>query len=106
MSGLVYYDEKSPVYIDEAYIAAYFGSFDIEGGLRKLIWGKAASIGPLDVINLINLKIARPLIHAALRLAQFSMIESVFVSNFMPVRFAESGRWAPSQFATLCGIST
>jgi hypothetical protein len=49
--GLVYYGEKSPVYVDEAYLRAYFGKFDIEAGLRKLSWGKADSMGPLDVIN-------------------------------------------------------
>ncbi|GHT68862.1 hypothetical protein FACS1894110_17310 [Spirochaetia bacterium] len=111
--GLVYYDEKSPVYLDEAYIAAWFGRLDIEGGLRKLTWGKADSMGPLDVINpldysdlsdlsdLMNLKIARPLIHASLHLGRFSKLEGVFVPNFEPMRFAESGRWAPAQFASL-----
>jgi hypothetical protein len=49
--GLVYYGKSSPVYIDEAYVRAYFGGFDIEGGLRKLTWGKADALGPLDVIN-------------------------------------------------------
>jgi hypothetical protein len=32
----VYYDEKSPVYVGKVYVRAYFGSFDVEGGLRKL----------------------------------------------------------------------
>ncbi|GHV05571.1 hypothetical protein FACS189485_12770 [Spirochaetia bacterium] len=111
--GLIYYDEKSPVYLDEAYISAWFGRLDIEGGLRKLTWGKADSMGPLDVINpldysdlsdlsdLMNLKIPRPLIHASLHLGRFSKLEGVFVPNFEPVRFAESGRWAPEQFASL-----
>ncbi|MDR0453055.1 MAG: hypothetical protein LBH15_08435, partial [Treponema sp.] len=49
--GPVYYDGKSPVYADEAYVRAYFGNFDVEAGLRKLTWGKADSFGPLDVIN-------------------------------------------------------
>ncbi|MDR1219915.1 MAG: hypothetical protein LBK73_09950, partial [Treponema sp.] len=87
--GLVYYDRKSPVYIDEAYLTAYFGKLDIEAGLRKLTWGKADSLGPLDVINpldysdlsgisdVMNLKIARPLVHASVRLGQFSKLEGV-----------------------------
>jgi hypothetical protein len=111
--GLVYYDEKSPIYVDEAYITAYFGKLDITGGLRKLTWGKADSSGPLDVINpldssaiypemadkndLMALKIARPLVHASFRFGQFSKLEGVFVPNFEPVRFASSGRWAPAQ---------
>ncbi|GHU35272.1 hypothetical protein FACS1894172_16830 [Spirochaetia bacterium] len=111
--GLIYYGERSPVYLDEAYISAWFGRLDIEGGLRKLTWGKADSMGPLDVINpldysdlsdlsdLMNLKIARPLIHASLHFGRFSKLEGVFVPNFEPVRFAESGRWAPAQFASL-----
>jgi hypothetical protein len=92
--GPVYYEERSPVYIGEAYIRAYFGIFDIEGGLRKLTWGKADSMGPLDVINpldysdlsdlsdMMNLKIARPLVHASLMLRQFSKPEAVFVPQF------------------------
>ncbi|MDR2051914.1 MAG: hypothetical protein LBP80_00725 [Treponema sp.] len=108
---------ENPVSIDEAYVRAYFGSFDIEGGLRKLTWGKADSFGPLDVINpldtseiypamadnndLMGLKIARPLIHASLRLGQFSKLEGVFVPNFEPYRFAESGRWVPAQMKLL-----
>ncbi|MDR2786373.1 MAG: hypothetical protein LBB83_10720, partial [Treponema sp.] len=108
---------ENPVIIDEAYVRAYFGSFDIEAGLRKLTWGKADSFGPLDVINpldtseiypemadnndLMGLKTARPLIHASLRLGQFSKLEGVFVPNFEPYRFAETGRWVPAQMALL-----
>ena len=111
--GLVYYDEKSPVYVDEAYVRAYFGNFDVEGGLRKLTWGKADSMGPLDVVNpldysdlsdlsdMMNLKIPRPLIHVSFVFGQFSKLEGVFVPNFEPLRFAESGRWAQAQFAQL-----
>jgi hypothetical protein len=111
--ALIYYDEKSPLYVDEAYIHTWFGGLDIEGGLRKLSWGKADSMGPLDVINpldysdlsdlsdAMNLKIARPLIHASVVLGQFSKLEGVFVPNFEPAYFAEKGRWAPAQFASL-----
>jgi hypothetical protein len=42
---------ETPITIDEAYVRAYFGGFEIEGGLRKLSWGKADSFGPLDIIN-------------------------------------------------------
>jgi hypothetical protein len=111
--GPLYYDGTSPVYVDEAYVTAYFGKVSVEGGLRKLTWGKADSMGPLDVVNpldysdltdlsdMMNLKIARPLIHASLVLGQFSKLEGVFVPNFEPVNFAESGRWAPAQMATI-----
>jgi hypothetical protein len=104
---------ESPVVIDEAYIGAYFGSFDIEAGLRKLTWGKADSSGPLDVINPVDysdlsnmgddagLKIARPLIRASFHFGQFNKLEGVFVPIFEPMKFAETGRWAPAQFAAL-----
>jgi len=102
-----------PVSIDEAYIRAFFGGLEIEGGLRKLTWGKSDSFGPLDVINPLdyseltdlsdsmNLKIARPLIHASYRVGSFSKIEGVFVPSFEPLRYATEGRWVPSQIAQL-----
>jgi len=101
-----------PMSIDEAYVRAFFGGLEIEGGLRKLNWGKADSFSPLDVINpldyseltdlsdLMNLKIARPLIHASYR-AGFSKIEGVFVPSFEPLRYATEGRWVPAQMARL-----
>jgi hypothetical protein len=102
-----------PVSIDEAYIRAYFGRLEIEGGIRKLTWGKADSFGPLDVINpldyseltdlsdIMNLKIARPLIHASYRIGSFSKIEGVFVPWFEPMRYAEEGRWVPEDMEQL-----
>ncbi|MDR2793895.1 MAG: hypothetical protein LBB61_09580 [Treponema sp.] len=94
---------------DEAYLRAYIGIFEIEGGLRKLTWGKADSFGPLDVINPLDnteitdvsdvmaMKIARPLVHAAARFGRFSKLEGVFVPAFEGHRFAMDGRWAPAQ---------
>jgi len=102
-----------PVSIDEAYVRAFFGGLEIEGGLRKLTWGKADSFGPLDVINpldyseltdlsdLMNIKIARPLIHASYRVGSFSKIEGVFVPTFEPLRYATEGRWVPAQMEML-----
>jgi len=102
-----------PMSIDEAYVRAFFGGLEIEGGLRKLTWGKADSFGPLDVINPLNyseltdlsdsmnLKIARPLIHASYRVGSFSKIEGVFVPAFEPLRYATEGRWVPTQMARL-----
>jgi hypothetical protein len=102
-----------PVSIDEAYVRAFFGGLEIEGGLRKLTWGKADSFGPLDVINPLdyseltdlsdsmNLKIARPLIHASYRVGSFSKIEGVFVPSVDPLRYATEGRWVPAQMVQL-----
>jgi len=105
-------DEEPLVKIDEAYLRAYFGKFDIEAGIRKLTWGKADSMGPLDVINpldtsqiytemadntsLMGVKIARPMLHASLRFGQFSKIEGVFIPNFEPHKI-DTGRWAPAE---------
>jgi hypothetical protein len=103
----------SPVSIDEGYVRAYLGNFDITAGLRKLTWGKADSFGPLDVINpldysgvfiemadsvsLAAIKITRPLVHASFRFGQFSKIEGVFVPWFEPHYIPEEGKWAPAQ---------
>ncbi|MDR0409134.1 MAG: hypothetical protein LBH18_01865 [Spirochaetaceae bacterium] len=102
-----------PLNFEEAYLRAYFGLFEIEGGLRKLTWGKADSLGPLDVVNpldnreitdisdILNIKIARPLVHATARIGHFSKLEGVFLPNFEPARLSSSGRWAPAQLAAL-----
>jgi hypothetical protein len=113
--------QEIPVSIDEAYLRAYFGDFEITAGLRKLTWGRADSFGPLDVINpldysavftemadnvsLMGVKIARPLIHAVLRFGQSSKIEGVFVPYFTPHYIATEGRWAPAQMDML-NVST
>jgi hypothetical protein len=109
---------EQPISIDEVYVRAFFGGLEIEGGLRKLTWGKADSFGPLDVINpldysemtdfsdIMNLKIARPLIHASYRISSFSKIEGVFVPFFEPLHYATEGRWVPAQMAQLYQLET
>jgi len=107
----------SPVSIDEAYLRAYIGSFDITAGLRKLTWGKADSLGPLDVINpldysqiftemadstsLMSVKLARPMVHTSFRFGDFSKIEGVFIPWFEPHLIPQSGKWKPAQMEML-----
>jgi hypothetical protein len=103
----------TPRIIDEAYLRGYLGPLDIEAGLRKLTWGKADSLGPLDVVNPIDYsnltditdikerKIARPLVHASWGMGDFSKLEAVFLPNFAGHRFAQKGRWVPAQFANI-----
>jgi hypothetical protein len=103
------WDGSSPVSIDEAYLRVYFGKLDVEGGLRKLTWGKADSFGPLDVVNpldysdlstmtdLAGIKLARPLLHLSYSLGAFSKLEGVFIPGFAGHHFAQDGRWAPAQ---------
>lgn len=105
----VFDGSASPIELGEAYLRAYFGNFSVEGGLRKLTWGKADSFGPLDVVNpidyrdltemtnLMDRKIARPMVHASYTLGSFSKLEGVFIPWFQGHRFADTGRWAPSQ---------
>jgi len=107
---------EQPVSIDEAYVCGYFGNLEIEGGLRKLTWGKADRLGPLDVINpldysdltnlgdTMNRKIARLLIHASYHIGSFSKIEGVFVPMFEPLRYDTKGRWVPAQMKKLNGL--
>ena len=107
----------TPLIIDEAYLRAYISAVNIEVGYRKLIWGKVDSNGPLDVINpidytdLINItdlrerKIARPMIHITLNAGSFSKLEGVFIPNFTPHRFATEGRWMPSQYSNTMEVS-
>jgi hypothetical protein len=107
--------------LDEAYLHAYFGKFDVEAGLRKLTWGKADNMGPLDVVNPLDLsdlsalgnmsdlsgiKIARPLVHASLQLGQLSKLEGVFVPNFEPMPIAMSGRWASEKMEQMSALTT
>jgi hypothetical protein len=102
---------NAPVAIDEAYVRAYFGPLDVEGGLRKLTWGRADSFGPLDVVNPVDysdlssmaeprsVKIARPMVHITWRTGDFSRLEGVFVPWFQGNEYALEGRWAPSQIS-------
>jgi hypothetical protein len=107
------FDGSSPVEIDEAFVRGFFGPFTIEGGMRKLSWGKADSLGPLDIVNpldysdltklsnLQEIKIARPMIHAVLSSGSFTKLETVFVPWFQGHKFASSGRWAPAELGML-----
>jgi hypothetical protein len=107
----VFDGSSSPLSVDEAYIRAYFGSFDVEGGLRKLTWGKADILGPLDVINPLDfsdytrmndagdMKIARPLLHASFRIGSFTKLEGVFVPVFRGHNIDMEGRWKDARMA-------
>lgn len=102
--------------IDEAYVRAYFGPVNIEGGIRKLTWGRADSFGPLDVVNPldytdltkisdpINVKIGRPLAHVSWGIGNFSKLEGVFVPSFRGHRVAMSDRWVPSQIKEITSM--
>lgn len=97
---------------DEAWFRMYFGKLDIETGLRKLTWGKADSLGPLDVLNPLDLtdltvtdslerKIARPMVHASYALGTFTKLEGVVIPSFEGHNISTEGSWAPRQITDL-----
>ena len=108
-------DGSSLLEIDEAYVRAFFGPLAVEGGIRKVTWGKADSYGPLDIVNPQDfrdltrlsdpqdIKIGRPMIRAILSLGSFSRLDAVFVPAFQGDKFATSGLWAPNQITGLAG---
>jgi hypothetical protein len=107
----------TPLILDEAYLRAFFGPVNVTAGYRKLTWGKADSLGPLDVINPVDytdltsitdiqaMKIARPLVHVSWNTGGFSKLEGVFIPNFAGHRFAREGRWTPAQYSTMAGFA-
>ncbi|MDR0997829.1 MAG: hypothetical protein LBL70_02080, partial [Treponema sp.] len=116
---------NTPRLIDEAYIRAFFGPVTVEAGFRKLGWGRADSLGPLDVTNPLDYsdmtratdtlgrKIARPMLHVSWTPLAFSKLEAVFIPAFQGHRYDldEAGRWYPQVIAVdrredmLAGIS-
>jgi hypothetical protein len=104
---------NTPRLIDEAYIRAFFGPVTVEAGFRKLIWGRADSLGPLDVTNPLDYsdltritdtlgrKIARPMLHVSWTPLAFSKLEAVFMPAFQGHRYDldEAGRWYPQVIA-------
>jgi hypothetical protein len=105
----------TPLILDEVYVRGYLGRLSVEAGLRKLTWGRADSLGPLDVINPLDysdltgitdlkaMKIARPMVHVSWNAGDFSKLEAVFIPNFTGHRFTQDGRWTPAQFAQYPG---
>jgi hypothetical protein len=103
----------TPLFVDEAFLRAFLGPVNIEAGLRKLTWGRADSFGPLDVTNPLDytdlrnmtdlqaVKIARPMIRVSWNMTGFSKLDAVFIPNFTGHRFAQEGRWAPSQYTSM-----
>jgi hypothetical protein len=108
-------DGQSLFSIDEAYLRAYAGKFDLEAGVRKLTWGRADSMGPLDVVNPLDYgdltvtdslerKIAQPLVHGSYSLGQFTKIEGIVIPYFTPHSIATDGPWASAEYAALITV--
>ncbi|MDR1972715.1 MAG: hypothetical protein LBQ46_12435 [Treponema sp.] len=108
---------RTPLLIDELYLRAFLGPVTLETGLRKLAWGRADSSGPLDVTNpldytdltvteLMDRKIARPMIRASVPLGGTSKLEGVFIPSFQGHRYSldQGGRWFPTAIASDRGV--
>ncbi|MCL2130486.1 MAG: hypothetical protein FWH35_09050, partial [Treponema sp.] len=103
------FDGTSPITLDESFLRTFFSPVTLEGGLRKISWGRADSFGPLDIINPLDytnmtklsdpksIKIARPMFRALWSMGSFTRLDAVFLPVFKGHKFASSGRWAPSQ---------
>ncbi|MDR2049868.1 MAG: hypothetical protein LBP69_10485 [Treponema sp.] len=107
------FDTGKPLLVDEAYARFGVKAFEAELGLRKLNWGRADSMGPLDltnpldysdltdITNQLKMKIARPMVHVSWNLGDFTRLEGVFVPWFRAHSFDLEGRWIPSQVSGL-----
>jgi hypothetical protein len=105
--------ETSPISLDEAYLRLFLvpspnlgKALTLEAGLMRIKWGRADSLGPLDVINPLDysdlslmddplsIKIPRPLIHGTWNFEDgFSRLRAVFVPGTSGLKYALDGRW-------------
>jgi hypothetical protein len=105
--------------IDEAYVRLFIGPAAVEGGLLKVVWGKADSQSVLDVLNPLDLtdlsitdnlerKIGQPMLRASASIGLSSKIDAAFIPYFTPNSVAWEGRWMPAQIGSykkLLGIA-
>lgn len=106
--------------IDEAYVRLFLGRAMVEGGLLKIVWGKADSQGVLDVLNPFDLsdlsvtdnlerKLARPMLRASFAVGPSLNLEGVFLPSFAPHAVAWEGAWMPAEvgvYKEVLGISS
>ena len=99
-------------WIDEAYLKMLFSSVVITGGIQKMNWGRAEDLSVLDIVNPRDktdltlmyapqeMKIARPLISAAVYLPHDLKLEGVYLPVFEGNRIVtgKTGRWYSQQF--------
>lgn len=98
--------------VEEAFLRLFLGNLTVEGGIRKLSWGKADSLGPLNVINPFDLtdltvtddlerRIARPLFRVSWAAGPLTQAEAVLLPSFEPHAVDFAGRWQPGQVRSL-----
>jgi len=90
----------------------YAGPLLIEGGLLKVAWGKADSLGPLNVLNPLDhtdltvtdeleLRIAMPMLRLAWDIGAGTRVELVGLPGFTGTRIDYDGLWTPAQLKSL-----
>ena len=98
-------------WIDEVYLKMLLGQAVITGGIQKINWGRAETLSVLDVINPKDktdltllydpqqMKIARPLVSAAVYLPHDLKLEGVFLPIFEGNRIVtgKNSRWYSHQ---------
>jgi hypothetical protein len=98
--------------LDEAWLSAYLGAFEIKAGLFRTIWGKGDSLHVLDVLDptdytdFINSdpkysKIAQATIKADLRTSENGKLELAYLPIFRGNAIPWSGRWIPASLKIL-----
>lgn len=104
--------------IDELTLAAYLGNWEIQAGKMKVVWGKGDKLHVVDNFNAndykdflipdyIDRRISEPMIRAIYNVPKdvgpFTSTKFEFVwTPFMTAdRYAESGRWVPTQVKQL-----
>ncbi len=98
--------------VDEAYVRAYLGRFDLEAGLMKIVWGKGDDLHVVDVLNptdyadfvntaYLERRKAELLFRLVGRLGDSSGLELVYGPRFTPDAIPREGRWTPADVLTL-----
>ena len=96
--------------LDEAKLRVFLGGTTLEGGLMRVAWGRADSLGVLDIINPRDLsdltlrdendrKIAVPMLRLTESLGERASVELVYLPWFEGDRIAISGPWVPAKLA-------
>jgi len=97
---------------DTVSLRLYAGPLLIEGGLLKVAWGKADSLGPLNVLNPLDhtdltvtdeleLRIAMPMLRLAWDIGAGTRVELVGLPGFTGTRIDYDGLWTPAQLKSL-----
>ncbi len=101
--------------LDEAWLSAFAGAFEIKAGLFRTTWGKGDSLHVLDVLDptdytdFINSdtkysKIAQPTLKVDFRTSENGKLELAYLPIFRGNTIPQSGRWIPASLVTLATV--